>query len=765
MAIRIQTDQTLYLYEDEGDTIFPATGNWSILWMYRHESDLNLASLLAVLYGDVAATIYCGAYVGADGVTVTLRGANGGAETTSSQPFVLEVGREYRFSLVHDVTAGTVTLRNDGVPVLSMSFSPAAGDAGFRSLHFAGFGGSPTGHLDSTWARMRIWTAVLTEAEQKAEFRSLTPVRTAGLANDWPMNPGAGRFDPASGTTQAIKIFPTTSIVDGTAFGTGPAELIYRDSESGGDASLSSPTISVPAPTTQTGDLEVLWISAGRLASSGAAPTISTPSGWTARGNGGSVPVVGGAVNTRVHLFTRLAPASNGAVVCNAGVNAVFAYTRLSYSNANSATPFGQAIFGNGGPATSAVLSALTAGRARSLLSSFITQGAAQSITPPSDMVEREDNATSGVSSHDKLQPAAGSSGTKTFTLPSSADFAWGFAELYSAPFTGTLSKTLDALSLAAAGTVASPPITGTLSQTLGALIASAAGTVRASAALSATLGALSASGAGAVRVTGQGAVTLQPLALAGVGQVRAAGALAQTLGDLTLTSTGVVGSTPIVGTAAILLQSLVAAASGQVRVSGGASATLAPATLASAGAVRASGALTSTLGALGLSASGSVRVAGAMATTLGPATLSASGVVGTAPITGGLTVTLAPLAAVATAVARVTGSLARTLGDVTLSAAAGARVTGQLAAVLEAVQVSASGGGVNVGSASIVLDSLALSATGTVLTLSQQPSLFVAYVPTPEIRAAVPAGNFTAFVPADDVAAAVPEGDHIATV
>lgn len=431
MAVRIQTDQTLYLYEDEGDNIFPSTGDWSVLWMYRHESDLNLASLLAVLYGDVAATIYCGAYVGADGVTVTLRGANGGSETTSSQSFVLEVGREYRLSLVHDDTAGTVTLRNDGVPVLSMSFSPAAGDAGFRSLHFAGFGGSPAGHLDSTWARMRIWTAVLTEAEQKAEFRSLTPVRTSDLVNDWPMVPGTDRFDPASGTTQALKIFPTTSIVDGAGFLAGPAEPIYRDSESGGDATLSSPTISVPAPMTQEGDLEVLWISAGRLASAGAAPTITTPSGWTSRGSGGSVPVVGGAVNTRVHLFTRLAPSSNGAVVCDAGVNAVFAYTRLSYPNPDAVTPFGQVTFGNGGPSTSAVLSALTTGRPKSLLSSFITQGAAQSITPPSDMVEREDNATSGCSSHDRIQPAAGSSGSKTFTLPSSTDFAWGFAEFY----------------------------------------------------------------------------------------------------------------------------------------------------------------------------------------------------------------------------------------------------------------------------------------------------------------------------------------------
>lgn len=748
MAVRIQTDQTLYLYEAEGDTIFPATGSWSILWMYRHESDLDIASLLAVLYGDVAATIHCGVHVAADGSTVTLRGANGGATTTATGSISLEVGREYRFSLIHNSGAGTVTFCNDGVPLLSMAFSPAAGTAGSRSLHFAGYGGasagSPPGNVDSTWARMRIWTAVLTEAEQKAEFRSLTPVRTSGLVNDWPMPAGSGRFNPASGTTQAIKIYPTTPLVDGTDLGNGPGELIYRSSNQGADSSLANTSISAPAPSGVTqGDLEVMWGYCGVL-SPGVPPTMAAPAGWTRAGFQAShYSAAGGAVNVRGHLFYRIAPASNGAAVLNAGTNAIFVYSRSAYSNGNSATPFGQVVFGSGGPSTSAVLSSLTTARARSLLSAFITQGSAQSITPPADMIERQDNAAAGVSLHDKNQLAAGASGTKTFTLPASGDFGWGFAEFYSqqATVSGSLSKTLDGLTV------------------------SAAGTVRVSAALAKTLAALTAAGAGTVRVSGQFAQALAPMTASSAGQVRVAGALSQTLGDVTLAATGVVGSTPIVGTAAIQLQSLTAAAAGQVRVSGVAAVALAPATLASAGAVRASGALAATLGAIGLSASGSMRVAGAMATTLAPATLSATGVVGTAPVTGGLAVTLAPLTAVASAVARVSGSLARTLGDVTLSAGGGARVTGQLAVVLDAMQVSASGGGVTVGSASIVLEGVSLIATGTVLTLSQQPSLYVARVPASQMRAVVSAENTTAFVPAEEVSAAVPEGDYIATV
>ncbi len=359
------------------------------------------------------------------------------------------------FSLIHNSGTGTVTFCNDGIPLLSMAFSPVAGTAGSRSLHFAGYGGpsagSPPGNVDSTWARMRIWTAVLTEAEQKAEFRSLTPVRTSGLVNDWPMPAGSGRFNPASGTTQAIKIYPTTPLVDGTDLGTGPGELIYRSSNQGADSSLANSSISAPAPAGVTqGDLEVMWGFCGVL-SPGTPPTMAAPAGWTRAGFGSPYSAAGGAVNVRGHLFYRIAPASNGAAVLNAGTNAIFVYSRSAYSNGNAAAPFGQVVFGSGGPSTSVVLSSLTTARARSLLSAFITQGSAQSITPPADMTERQDNAAAGVSLHDKNQLAVGASGTKTFALPASGDFGWGFAEFYSEQQTTRSAAT----SLAAAVTLA----------------------------------------------------------------------------------------------------------------------------------------------------------------------------------------------------------------------------------------------------------------------------------------------------------------------
>lgn len=53
----------------------------------------------------------------------------------------------------------------------------------------------------------------------------------------------------------------------------------------------------------------------------------------------------------------------------------------------------------------------------------------------------------------------------------------------------------------------------------------------------------------------------------------------------------------------------------------------------------------------------------------------------------------------------------------------------------------------------------------GTAVTLSAEPSLYVAYVPAAVVSTTVPAGAFTAYVPADEIGSEVPPGDYTATV
>jgi hypothetical protein len=161
---------------------------------------------------------------------------------------------------------------------------------------------------------------------------------------------------------------------------------------------------------------------------------------------------------------------------------------------------------------------------------------------------------------------------------------------------TGTLSKTLGALTLSSAGTL---PITGAATPTLGAATLVAAGAVPVTGTAAATLGALTVSSAGDVAnaaVTGSLSQTLGALTSTSEGAVAVAGTLAQTLGDLTASGAG---AASVEGTAAPTLDALTAVSAGTVSVEGTSAVTLDALTLSAAGAVPVTGSVAATLGAL----------------------------------------------------------------------------------------------------------------------------------------------------------------------
>lgn len=222
------------------------------------------------------------------------------------------------------------------------------------------------------------------------------------------------------------------------------ALLTFRAATSSGDNTFSTNTIAATLPTgTVAGDLQLLWATAAGLAPA-AAPTFSTPSGWTLRGVSSEFPLVGGALNIRIYLFTRNGSGPGGTVTLTASANGAFGTIRESFQNPDSSAPFGQVIFGNGGPSTSATLSSITTTKINALLGAFISQGAAQGCSPgASGMTERIENTTYGVAAYDVIQSSIGASGTKTLTLPASTDFIWGFAEFWSElPASRTITPT-----------------------------------------------------------------------------------------------------------------------------------------------------------------------------------------------------------------------------------------------------------------------------------------------------------------------------------
>lgn len=216
MAVRIDTDlQAVYIHEPLGHTVPALNTAWSVAGLYRLEADVNLDTLIVALYGTTAAANWVGLYMNSDGITCRLEGYNGGSPTVSGN-YTLEVGRDYHLAIDYN-GAGTVRMLLDGVPVLTLAFTPNAGTAGERSLQWGGYG-EVSGYTDCTIARWRMWTAVLTEAEHRREHRSTVPIRTRNLIHDWPMDAGSGRFNDTIGSEPDLEDNPAEPCGDGTAF-------------------------------------------------------------------------------------------------------------------------------------------------------------------------------------------------------------------------------------------------------------------------------------------------------------------------------------------------------------------------------------------------------------------------------------------------------------------------------------------------------------------------------------------------------------------
>ncbi len=213
------------------------------------------------------------------------------------------------------------------------------------------------------------------------------------------------------------------------------SNLAFVAATSQADTSFANSTINAVVPGgTAAGQMQIAWVTAGDFAPN-AAPAIATPGGWTPLGASAQFPVAGGLLNIRINCYGKKATGADADQVfaTSPSVNCAMGALRASYNNPDPNGFFGQVIFDDGGPSTSVVLSALTTTRPNSLLMGFISQGTAQSIAPGSSgMTERVDNAAIALALYDVIQAVAGSSGTKTLTLPASADFVWGFAEFYS---------------------------------------------------------------------------------------------------------------------------------------------------------------------------------------------------------------------------------------------------------------------------------------------------------------------------------------------
>ena len=290
------------------------------------------------------------------------------------------------------------------------------------------------------------------------------------------------------------------------------ANLAFRSAASDGDSSFSSTTdiATVPSGAAQN-DLEQIWYSSAAIAPA-AAPTHTTPSGWTAAGTTVANGVASGALNVRLTLYYRIAPSTPANATLTSSAAAAHAWTRLAHDNPDTAAPFGQVAFGTF-TGTSVVASTITTTKANALLGMYVAQGAAQALAPASGLTERSDNATQGIEFADVIQAAAGATGTKTATAPSSTDGVWGFAEFWS--------------EVAGAVLAATPAAVTTATAALSTQIrATAAASVQATAAAALTTAIQPAAAAQAQVTAAASLSTCKPLAASAGGQCSATASL-----------------------------------------------------------------------------------------------------------------------------------------------------------------------------------------------------------------------------------------------
>lgn len=286
--------------------------------------------------------------------------------------------------------------------------------------------------------------------------------------------------------------------------------------------------------------------------------------------------------------------------------------------------------------------------------------------TPPASWTETADTGyntpAAGFSAAFRNGGETGS--TITFT---SASAAYGIVavEVYEAPVTGSLSKTLDAATSSIAGTAI---VDGDAAATLGAATSTAAGAVVIAGAASKTLDAASVVSGGTVAnasASGELAATLGGATASGAGVVLVDGDLAGTLGAATSSGAGTVA---VIGSFVGSLGSATATSVGTVAVDGDLSRSLGSATGSAAGAALIDGDLNSTLGSASGSSAGAVIAAGALAGNLDGATLgSTGGSAGSA--SGALTATLDSVTASSTGVVPVFVTASIGLEDASASA------------------------------------------------------------------------------------------------
>lgn len=205
--------------------------------------------------------------------------------------------------------------------------------------------------------------------------------------------------------------------------------LVEYLSETTGGVEVAATSANVGAISLVEGDLDLLIIGAGVV--SGDAPAITTPAGWTKADEATDLPLAT-VVNTTLCVFWRNSLGSAAGFTVSADASSLWGWTRIAYRFQDPSDPIEATVLGHLAASTAHVLPGYTATKDEHAYIGWISQAIAQGATVPSPMVRRVNDEAGGIVLGEEQISADGATGTRTFTVSSSADTIYAVVGLNS---------------------------------------------------------------------------------------------------------------------------------------------------------------------------------------------------------------------------------------------------------------------------------------------------------------------------------------------
>lgn len=216
MAVRFDaaTDRVSYTASNPPD---PATAFTVTMWVYL-SVDRNDFSTLGRWHASSGGSTRLTLATGSSGETPCIFSPGNTSGVVAAE--TLTVGQWSRVAVTASGTSGTIYLADTNTGPTTSSTGTVSGGSAPDGLTLGGRAPSDSSEwFNGRLAYVRLWSAVLSQAEIEAEWASTTPVRTANLWAHWPLATHTDLTDHSGNGRNLVAGSTATTTEDGPPLG------------------------------------------------------------------------------------------------------------------------------------------------------------------------------------------------------------------------------------------------------------------------------------------------------------------------------------------------------------------------------------------------------------------------------------------------------------------------------------------------------------------------------------------------------------------